>query len=126
MMCVLLLIDYGMCMLLLIGTGSYNSVESVQSSAPPLQSSTPKPLASTHYLNTKRILNMYMYILGSSSCLSPPQSPPPHSSFHQTTPPSPHPHNPLSLSQVTSHYTSSVHGMYWEYITFVDNRPTNI
>ena len=59
--CALLLIDYDiyMCVftvLLLIGTGSYNSVESVQSSAPPLQSSTPKPLASTDYLNRKRIL----------------------------------------------------------------------
>ena len=58
--CVLLLIDYDMCVLLLmdydvcvvlIGTG--NSVESVQSSDPPLQSSTPEPLASTDYLNKK-------------------------------------------------------------------------
>ncbi|XP_003391521.2 PREDICTED: Bloom syndrome protein homolog, partial [Amphimedon queenslandica] len=61
-------------------TGAHNAV---QNTAPPLQSSTPKPLAR------------------SFSYLSPaPQSPPPPPSFHQTTPPSPHP--PLQVSSSLS------------------------
>ncbi|XP_019857127.1 PREDICTED: Bloom syndrome protein homolog [Amphimedon queenslandica] len=64
-----------------IGTGAHNVV---QNTAPPLQSSTPKPLArSFSYLSP-----------------APPQSPPPSPSFHQTTPPSPHP--PLQVSSSLS------------------------
>uniref|UniRef100_A0A1X7TXU5 Helicase ATP-binding domain-containing protein n=1 Tax=Amphimedon queenslandica TaxID=400682 RepID=A0A1X7TXU5_AMPQE len=63
------------------GTGAHNVV---QNTAPPLQSSTPKPLArSFSYLSP-----------------APPQSPPPSPSFHQTTPPSPHP--PLQVSSSLS------------------------
>uniref|UniRef100_A0A1X7SKS3 Uncharacterized protein n=1 Tax=Amphimedon queenslandica TaxID=400682 RepID=A0A1X7SKS3_AMPQE len=59
-------------------TGAHNAV---QNTAPPLQSSTPKPLArSFSYLSP------------------PPYSPPPPPSFHQTTPPSPHPHIQVSSS----------------------------
>uniref|UniRef100_A0A1X7TQC1 DNA 3'-5' helicase n=1 Tax=Amphimedon queenslandica TaxID=400682 RepID=A0A1X7TQC1_AMPQE len=64
-------------------TGAHNAV---QNTTPPLQSSTPKPLARfSSYLSP-----------------APPQSPPPPPSFHQTTPPSPHPHIqvPSSLSEL--------------------------